>query len=191
MKAITLAVGLCLSLVAYPAASGPASVYAIVEKVVFEPNESSPERIQLWGAFSFVVQERALQLGAPSPAETVTNPQRGYMYFSLPPDKPEQAAVVRAEWVDLKAVAGTGQAVAFGQWMSMGGAVYGGVPSGRFMNSIPVARLVPLVVLTATPPHAEPAPYAINTGLVKLAADGSHAELVQKLRAALAQGATR
>jgi hypothetical protein len=27
-------------------------VYAIVEKVVLEPNENSPERIQIWGVFS-------------------------------------------------------------------------------------------------------------------------------------------
>jgi hypothetical protein len=29
-------------------------VFAVVEKVIFEPNEQAPERIQLWGAFAFV-----------------------------------------------------------------------------------------------------------------------------------------
>ncbi len=35
-------------------ASGPVGIYGIVEKVVFEPNERSPERIQVWGAFAYV-----------------------------------------------------------------------------------------------------------------------------------------
>ena len=35
-------------------ASGPLGIYGIVEKVVFEPNEQAPERIQLWGAFAYV-----------------------------------------------------------------------------------------------------------------------------------------
>jgi len=33
-------------------ASDPVGVYAIVDKVVFEPNETNPERIQVWGAFA-------------------------------------------------------------------------------------------------------------------------------------------
>jgi hypothetical protein len=33
-------------------ASDPVGVYALVEKVVLEPNEKAPERIQIWGAFS-------------------------------------------------------------------------------------------------------------------------------------------
>ncbi len=100
--------------------------------------------------------------------------------------KAAKIAVVRAEWADLKAVAGTGQAVAFGEWFSMGSGVYGSVPSGRYNNNLPVARLVQLVVQTEAPSKWEAAPYQINTGLVKLAADGSHAALVKKLRDALA-----
>ena len=57
-------------------ASGPAGVFAVVEKVVFEPNEQAPERIQLWGAFAFVAGGIQGSFTAP--------PQRGYLYFSIP-----------------------------------------------------------------------------------------------------------
>ena len=33
-------------------ASGPAGCYAIVDRIVIEPNESAPKRIQVWGMFS-------------------------------------------------------------------------------------------------------------------------------------------
>ena len=39
---------------AHLTASGPLGIYGIVEKVVFEPNEAAPERIQVWGAFTYV-----------------------------------------------------------------------------------------------------------------------------------------
>jgi len=35
-------------------ASGPVGFYAVIEKVVFEPDEKAPERMQLWGAFAVV-----------------------------------------------------------------------------------------------------------------------------------------
>lgn len=81
-------------------ASDPAGIYAIVDKVSFEPNETSPERVQVWGAFT-------LSEGRGENYETA---RRGYMYFKLGPE-PE---VARKEWTDLKSVAGTGQIVAFG-----------------------------------------------------------------------------
>lgn len=34
------------------AASDPAGVYAFVDKVVFEPDQKSPERVQVWGGFA-------------------------------------------------------------------------------------------------------------------------------------------
>jgi hypothetical protein len=188
MKKIALALTFALALFAPLAASGPANVYAIVEKVVFEPNDANPERIQIWGAFSFLVQNNArFSNGVTQPAETTLSaPMRGYLYFSLPPDKPEQVAAIRAEWKDLKAIAGTGQAVAFGEWFAMGSGIFGGVPSGTSRFGTSVVRLIPIVVETATPPRSEPPPYVINAGLVKLTAEGSHSELVKKLRDALA-----
>src|SRR5881397_513962 len=80
-------------------ASGPVGIYGIVEKVIFEPNQNSPERIQVWGAFAFVD-------GGVNGSGRISQPQRGYLYFTLPSGN-TQAAPVRAEWSDLKAIAGT------------------------------------------------------------------------------------
>jgi hypothetical protein len=202
MRTMKIAVVLCLFLVAHAAASGMTSVYAIVEKVVFEPNEANAERIQLWGAFSFVGHE-AFPRSAP-PAVS-SDPIRGYLYFSLPPGHTDQLNSVRTEWADLKAAAGTGQAVSFGggQWMYVGamspagptGGIYvtgpdgrGGTVSGMLALHVVDAtgKTSPLPSLLRTSVSGAPTPYFTNTGLVKLAADGSHAEIVKKLRAALA-----
>src|SRR5687767_15768849 len=80
-------------------ASGPLGIYGIVEKVVFEPNEQSPERIQVWGAFAYV------ETSVVGQSLTVSKPVRGYLYFRL---GASSDALVRNEWADLKAVAGTG-----------------------------------------------------------------------------------
>ena len=54
MKLVRLSLILVVlfALSAHLAASGQVSIYAIVEKVVLEPNDSAPERIQIWGAFT-------------------------------------------------------------------------------------------------------------------------------------------
>src|SRR5882724_1674420 len=83
-------------------ASDPTGVYALVDKVVLEPNDSAPERIQIWGTFIVSTAE----FGG-----NYNQPVRGYLYFSLPSGK-EQLA--KTEWSDLKKIAGTGQAIAFG-----------------------------------------------------------------------------
>jgi hypothetical protein len=75
--------------------------YARIDKVVLEPASGSPERIQVWGVFA---------LADPADRQGYLRPARGYLYFKL--DSNPQAA--RAEWNDLKQVAGTGQIVAFG-----------------------------------------------------------------------------
>ncbi len=83
-------------------ASDPVGVYGIVEKVVFEPNDASPQRIQVWGAFAIANRNN------PNDYQTA---QRGYLYYTLTPGKEE---LCLREWNDLKTVAGTGQPVAFG-----------------------------------------------------------------------------
>jgi hypothetical protein len=83
-------------------ASDPVGVYAIVEKVVFEPNDTSPQRVQVWGAFAVAKKTN------PNDYEPA---QRGYLYYTLTPGKEE---LCKREWNDLKSVAGTGQPVAFG-----------------------------------------------------------------------------
>jgi hypothetical protein len=84
-------------------ASDPVGVYAVVDKVVLEPNGTSPQRIQIWGVF------------APweSYGDVYAAPKRGYLYYKIA-DR-SNGKVERAEWTDLKALAGTGQGVAFGQ----------------------------------------------------------------------------
>lgn len=82
-------------------ASDPVGIYAIVDKVVFEPNDTNPQRIQIWGAFAI----------AEGYGYTYKNAERGYLYYKLNSEKPE---LCRNEWSDLKSVARTGQIVAFG-----------------------------------------------------------------------------
>ena len=100
-------------------ASGLVGIYAVVSKVVFEPNDRAPERIQIWGAFTLV------DGGTGTGGKTLT-PQRGYMYFSLPgtgnfgTENRGRKETALKEWADFKAIAGTGQAVAFGRFGYIG-----------------------------------------------------------------------
>jgi hypothetical protein len=91
-------------------ASGPVAVYAIVDKVIFEPNETAPQRIQIWGAFSVAAQPNSTNY---------SSAQKGYLYYQLGPSSVQ--AATRATWTDLKKVAGTGKAVGFGGGFSAGG----------------------------------------------------------------------
>ena len=82
-------------------ASDPVGVYAFVDKVVLEPSEGKPERIQIWGGFAL----------AEGYGYTYAPAKRGYLYYSIKPGDEETA---RKEWTDLKSLAGTDQFVAFG-----------------------------------------------------------------------------
>jgi hypothetical protein len=77
-------------------------IYARVDKVVFEPNDSAPERIQVWGGFA---------LASTQDRNSYDQPRRGYLYFTCEQGKEN---ICRKEWADLKAVAGTDQVVGFG-----------------------------------------------------------------------------
>jgi hypothetical protein len=97
--------GAVMSLALSPAplrASDITGIYAIVEKVVPEPNTAEPLRIQVWGAFAFSTGQ---------PGNDYQPPRRGYLYYSCPAGK---EATCRREWADLRSVAGTGTAVGFG-----------------------------------------------------------------------------
>ena len=113
-------------------ASDRVAVYAKVDRVVLEPSADAPETIQIWGVFS---------LAQPNNANDYLPAARGYLYFKLPGTRD----AARREWADLKAVAGTGQIVAFGsRWES--------TPRLRQPNDKPAA----------------PDAYAVNTGLNKV-----------------------
>jgi hypothetical protein len=83
-------------------ASDPIGIYALIDRVVLEPSDAQPQRIQIWGAFSVAMR----QFG-----DQYSPPLRGYLYYELPPEK---AQVAKAEWADMQKVAGTGQIIAFG-----------------------------------------------------------------------------
>jgi hypothetical protein len=153
-------------------ASGPAGMYAVLEKVVFEPNEQAVERIQLWGAFAFV--DGGIQQG-----RTTAPPQKGYLYFTIPPTASQaQKETIRKEWADFKAVAGTGQAVAFGNWFYLG-------PFTNANQGNVMANNSAVHIRTGSPSSSALIPYSTNTGVGKLAATGSHAKAVEELRALL------
>ena len=162
-------------------ASGPLGIYGIVEKVVFEPNEQSPERIQVWGAFAYV------ETSVVGQSMTVSSPKRGYLYFRL---GGAADTLVRNEWADLKSVAGTGQAVGFGRWGYIGR--FDGLhpdaanPKPPYiLERAPGNPVTDLRVRPASETPARPALYQIDSGVVKLSASGSHAAIVEQLRAAL------
>jgi hypothetical protein len=87
---------------AAPTLSDYVGVYALIDKVVLEPNEAAPERVQLWGAFA---------VASARDRNSYDSPQRGYYYYSIAPGKEEAC---RREWADLKTTAGAGQVIGFG-----------------------------------------------------------------------------
>ena len=95
-------------------ASDPVGIYAVVKKVVFEPNDTEPVRVQIWGAFSMSKTPLAVDGGG---GAGYTDVMSGYLYYAVPPDS--SAAIVQRnktvlnEWMDLKAVAGTNEVVGF------------------------------------------------------------------------------
>jgi hypothetical protein len=102
---VTVLVGAMLMFTAATlTASDPIGIYAVVEKVIFEPSEAAPQRVQIWGAFEFADTTRG--------GDYYTKPQVGYLYYTLPANN---EAIARKEWADLRSVAGTGQGVAFGR----------------------------------------------------------------------------
>jgi hypothetical protein len=125
---------------------------------VFEPSEAAPERIQVWGVFSI-----ADSSGNMNP--TYSAATRGYLYF-MPPPARAGADIARKEWADLKAVAGTGQAVGFGS---------GWIPGANMR------------VRPATEAPSNPSGYTLNNGIVKLSDTGTNANTVKQLRDALAR----
>ena len=82
-------------------ASDPVGVYAYVDRVVIEPSEGKPERIQIWGGFAL----------AEGRGDTYAKAKPGYMYFTV---KPGEEEICRKEWNDLKSMAGKDEYVAFG-----------------------------------------------------------------------------
>jgi len=92
-------VGLALPSTVFP--SDPVGIYGIVEKVVLEPAQGEPERVQLWGVFSLADRKDR---------DAYQEPVRGVIYASAAPGK-EKAC--RAEWSDFEKLTAKGEPVAF------------------------------------------------------------------------------
>jgi hypothetical protein len=97
-----IVLGVCTMAAVTLRASDMVGVYAVVEKVLIEPSDAAPQRIQIWGAFALSDQKSGSAYG---PA------QRGYLYYTCPPG---QDTVCRKEWADLKTMAGKDTGVGFG-----------------------------------------------------------------------------
>jgi hypothetical protein len=109
MKTFGLALGLScapgLAMAALVPASEPVGVYALVDRVVLEPDGNDPQRIQIWGDFMFAFPKHLRDWEVKQP------PVNGLLYFTIVKGKEE---VCRSEWSDLQKMAGTGICVALG-----------------------------------------------------------------------------
>ena len=83
-------------------ASGPIGVYALIDKVAFEPSADKPGLIRITGVF-ITAEEGS--------SDVYSAPQRGYLYLALPRGNEQ---IARREWEDLKSIAGSRQVVGLG-----------------------------------------------------------------------------
>ena len=97
----TIALLMCAASLQLAHASDFTGAYARIEKVAFEPNPDSPERIQVWGVFS---------IAKPDDRNDYLPAARGYLYLKMD----QNPRATRNEWNDLKQVAGRDEIVAFG-----------------------------------------------------------------------------
>lgn len=82
-------------------AGGPPPVCMAVDKLVFEPNENTPVRIQIWGSFALLNDSK----------DTYGKPVRGYLYYSVAPGKEDES---RKEWAKLKKLVADRRLVSYG-----------------------------------------------------------------------------
>ena len=166
------------------AAADMLGIFGTIDKVVFEPEESHAERVQLWGVFGYT-----------DCCGGISKVQRGYLYFQLPiagnASQEDRVTLARTEWRDFKAVAGTHQAVGFGFW-SDPGPVRGLKKTGqRISGSTYEVEFAPanasqkaLRVRPASEAPSSPAEYRTDIGVVKLSPVGTNADIVRLLREA-------
>jgi hypothetical protein len=162
-------------------------IYAIVDHVVFEPNERAAERIKIYGAFAFLYTNQEPVTSGADPYR----PHKGYLYFKLPsvPRGDSQKlseATARREWADLKAMAGTGQPIMFGSWSSgYLGLARDSRSKGGFVSSVDSREV--LWVNTEKDGRTDPIPYTMDTGIVKIPNHGKFALLITQLQETLKQ----
>lgn len=173
----------CLLLASPVLASGTLGIFAVIDRVVFQPNAEAPETVQVFGAFAYYG-------GSISETAEFTAPVSGYLYFKLP--SRGNVDVARREWADLAAVAGTREAVAFGNYGYIGrfDAIAADIPSNtvdgrRDDGNIGYPLGLGMSVQNASVPPSMPAEYnSAGIGVVRLGA-GNHEALVTQLRSLL------
>src|SRR5438132_11431713 len=90
-----------LALTAKASGGGPPPVCMAVDKIVLEPNDVAPTRIQIWGTFIFLEDSRTMY----------GDPVRGHLYYTAIPGKEKEC---RKQWADLRELAAADQIVAYG-----------------------------------------------------------------------------
>jgi hypothetical protein len=150
-------------------ADGPVGVYAMAQRVVFEPSEAAPKTLQIWGVFVWV------DGGLKSPGP-INLPQRGYIYFKLP-DGAAEASAAKKQWMDIKGAAGSNQIIAFGDWKYSGPFEDLYIPATGGQEDVRVRK--------QTEAPAKPIAYPIKTGLIKIADDPAHESLRSLMKAFL------
>ena len=111
-----------LAIAATPGAlKDPVGVYGVIDRVVFEPDATNPERVQLWGVFALSNtvdveggKVTRVDLHSFHPAKA------GYLYYTV---NPRDVAASRADWNALARLAGTGEPIAFGGRMPPNGTI--------------------------------------------------------------------
>jgi hypothetical protein len=179
-----LAVAVVLASLTTPSlASTRVAVYAIVDEIDFEPSSFEPDRAWISGVFVVPV---------PISSGMHADPQRGHLYFTVNPTDPN---ATRRDWELLRAVAGTGTPVGFGQyWTSCSRP---GFPAA----APPDANCSFETTLQNDRTRAAPSPYPIPTdeGIVTVFDDDDDVcprfgepsgEIIGKLREAHSPGGT-
>lgn len=117
MKKLLAAVAvLALSLPTLASASSPASTWADVEEITFEPNAKDPTtatRALIKGVFAKSNMDSAM-------APTFAAPKRGVLYYECPADKLD---LCRLEWKDIASTIGTTNCAGWGDGLEPAGAI--------------------------------------------------------------------
>lgn len=85
-----------------PPMSDQVGVYALIDRVVFHPNKTAPERVEVFGAFAIAQAPQG---------NYYRSPRWGFLAFHLDPKAVDKC---RAQWNDLASVAGKGKCIGFG-----------------------------------------------------------------------------
>jgi hypothetical protein len=97
-------------------ASDPVGVYCLIEKIVLEPNTTTPTAVQIWGAFSFAQPIYASTnppgtFGNAQVGDLYGSVQTGYLYYKCPSGK---ESLCRKEWADLSSTVAKHEVVGIG-----------------------------------------------------------------------------